>query len=221
MEPYIQKLLQDQDPFLVNLRAEAQLHHVPIVREDTAALLRFLVKYHKPSCILEAGTAIGFSSILMAKCSENPSLHIDTVEIDPDTAAAARKNIQAAGYSRNIRVILGDAGEVLSCLTGCYDMIFVDSAKSQYLHMYDDLKRLLKPGGLLICDNVIFYGKIFDVPEEAPHKHRTIITNMRNFLETLFQDEDYTSTLLEIGDGVTLSHLKQKKTGDCASGHLR
>lgn len=209
MEPYIQKLLQDQDPFLADLRAEAFRQHIPIVREDTAALLRFLVKCHRPSCILEAGTAVGFSSVLMAKYSENPSLHIDTIEIDPDTAAVARKNIQKAGYSGNIRVILGDAGEVLSCLSGSYDMIFVDSAKSQYLHMYDDIKRLLKPGGLLVCDNVIFYGKIFDAPEEAPHKHRTIVANMRSFLEKLFQDQDYTSTLLEIGDGVTLSHLKE------------
>lgn len=208
MEAYIQQLLQDSDPFLAALREEALIGHVPIVREDTASLLRFLVKYHKPSCILEAGTAIGFSSILMAKADSNPDLHIDTVEIDPDTAVTARKNIQKAGLSETIRVILGDAGEVLACLTGRYDMIFVDSAKGQYIHMYNDLKRLLKPGGLLVCDNVIFYGKIFDSPEQAPHKHRTIVTNMRNFLEKLFKDADYTSTLLEIGDGVTLSYLR-------------
>ncbi len=208
MEAYIQQLLQDEDPFLAALRAEALIHNVPIVREDTAALLRLLVKCHNPSSILEAGTAVGFSSILMAKAGNNPALHIDTVEIDPDTAAIARKNIQKAGLSENIRVILGDAGEVLGCLTGCYDMIFVDSAKGQYVHMYDDFKRLLRPGGILVCDNVIFYGKIFDTPEQAPHKHRTIVTNMRSFLEKLFKDTDYTSTLLEIGDGVTLSYLQ-------------
>ncbi len=208
MKAYIQQLLQDRDPFMAELRAEAITHNVPVVREDTASLLRLLVKYHRPSRILETGTAIGFSSILMAKASDHPALHIDTVEIDPDMASTARRNIQKAGLSKNIRVILGDAREVLGCLTGVYDMIFVDSAKGQYIHMYDDLKRLLKSGGILICDNVIFYGKIFDSPEQAPHKHRTIVTNMRSFLERLFKDTDYTSTLLEIGDGITLSYLQ-------------
>lgn len=212
MEPYIQQLLQDSDAFLIHLRAEAQRNNVPIVREDTAALLRFLVSCHKPASILESGTAVGFSSILMAKYNDAPDLHIDTIEIDPDTAATARRNIQSAGLSENIRVILGDAAEVFDCLTGSYDMIFVDSAKGQYLHMYEDIKRLLKPGGLLVCDNVIFYGKIFDAPEQAPHKHRTIVNNMRSFLERLFQDEDYISTLLEIGDGVTLSYLQKDTT---------
>lgn len=210
MNSYLQQLLQDKDPFLAELRRKALEDNVPIVREDTGALLRYLVKKHQPATILEAGTAIGFSSILMSKAYHEASPQgypqIDTIEIDPDTAATARRNIEAAGLS-NIHVILGDAAEVVSCLNGKYDMIFVDSAKSQYIQMYDDVKRLLKPGGILICDNVVFYGKIFDTPEEAPHKHRTIVTNLRAFLERLFEDPDFTSTLLEIGDGITLSFL--------------
>lgn len=210
MNPYLQHLLEDKDPFLRHLRQTAQKNNVHIVREDTGALLRYLVKSHRPSNILEAGTAIGFSSTLMSKaynevCPDSYP-HIDTVEIDPDTAAAARRNIEAAGLS-NIHVILGDAAEVLSCLTGKYDMIFIDSAKSQYIQMYDDIKRLLNPGGILVCDNVIFYGKIYDAPEEAPRKHRAIITNLRAFLEKLVSDPDFTSTILDIGDGVTLSFL--------------
>ncbi len=208
MDPYIQQLLEDRDPLLLQLRQEAVTNKVPIVREDTAALLRFLVKSYSPASILEAGTAIGFSAILMAVSSKSGS-RIDTVEINPETAAAARKNIAAAELSNRIRVIVGDAAEVLSCLSRSYDMIFIDSAKGQYLHMYEDIKRLLNPGGLLVCDNVVFYGKILETPEQAPHKHRTIVANMRCFLEKLFQDPDYTSTLLEIGDGVTLSYLKE------------
>lgn len=210
MNPYLRKLLQDKDQFLTQLRLEAQENNIHIVREDTGALLRYLVKKHRPATILEAGTAIGFSSILMSKAFNEacPDTYprIDTVEIDPDTAATARGNIESAGLS-NIHVILGDAAEVLSCLSGKYDMIFIDSAKSQYIQMYDDIKRLLKPGGLLVCDNVIFYGKIYDAPEEAPRKHRAIITNLRAFLEKLFSDSDFTSTILDIGDGVTLSFL--------------
>ncbi len=211
LNPYLQQLLKDKDSFLENLRKIADRDNVHIVREDTASLLRCLVQTHKPATILEAGTAIGFSSILMSKayhqvCPESYP-QIDTIEIDPDIAATARRNIEEAGLS-NIHVILGDAAEVFSCLSGKYDMIFVDSAKSQYIQMYDDIKRMLKPGGLLVCDNVIFYGKIYDAPEEAPRKHRAIITNLRAFLERLMEDDDFTSTILVIGDGVTLSFLK-------------
>lgn len=210
MNPYLQQLLQDKDEFLVELRKKATEDNIHIVREDTGALLRFLVKTHRPQRILEAGTAIGFSSTLMSKAYNEicPGQYpqIDTVEISPDTAAAARRNIETAGLC-NIHVILGDAAEVFSCLTGKYDMIFVDSAKSQYIQMYDDIKRLLNPGGLLVCDNVIFYGKIYDAPEEAPRKHRAIITNLRAFLERLMEDSDFTSTILDIGDGVTLSYF--------------
>ena len=208
MDAYLQNLLSKDDPFLAALRtyAEAEETRVPIIRRDTASLLRFLIRCHKPVSLLEAGTAVGYSSILMAREGAPRLKRIDTVEIDPDTASAARKNIEAAGLSETVRVILGDAGEVFGCLSGPYDMLFIDSAKSQYLHMYEDMKRLLRPGGLLICDNVIFYGKIADAPEEAPHKHRTIVTNLRAFLEKLFGDPDYISTLLDIGDGVTLSY---------------
>lgn len=210
LHPYLQQLLQDKDEFLINLRKEADRDNIHIVREDTAALLRFLVKVHRPARILEAGTAIGFSSSLMSKAYNEACPgrypYIDTVEIDPDIAAIARSNHKKAGLS-NVHVILGDAAEVFSCLTGKYDMIFVDSAKSQYIQMYDDIKRLLNPGGLLVCDNVIFYGKIYDAPEEAPRKHRAIITNLRAFLERLSEDPDYTGTILDIGDGVTLSYL--------------
>ncbi len=206
MDSYLLDLISDKDDLLAALRREALVKNVPIVREDTAALLRTLTALHGPKRILEAGTAIGYSAILMAEAS--PSAHIDTVEIDPDMVQAARKNVEAAGLSSRINIILGDAAEVFSCLSGPYGMIFVDSAKSQYLQLYDDIKRLLLPGGLLVCDNVIFYGKIFDSPAEAPHKHRTIVANMRAFLEKLTSDEELTVSILETGDGIAVAVKK-------------
>lgn len=210
MDQYLKNLLKEDSEFLQKLRAYGEAEFVPIVRLDMAALLRFLVKSHKPARILEAGTAIGYSSILMAQADESNSSHIDTIEIDPDTAMTARRNIAEAGLSSRIRVIVGDALEVFESLNGTYDMIFVDSAKSQYILMYDCIKKLLRQGGLLVCDNVIYYGKIFDSPEEAPHKHRTIIANLRAFLEKVMSDKDYAATLLETGDGVLLATLNNK-----------
>ncbi|MBE7065224.1 MAG: O-methyltransferase [Ruminococcaceae bacterium] len=215
MNDYLKTLSTEKNQFLTELRQHAESDNVPILRADAAALMRVLTTLKAPQRILEAGTAVGYSAILMATCCSDVDgkcgVNIDTVELDIDTAAIAKENIKKAGLEKNIRVIVGDAGEVLSCLSGSevYDMIFVDSAKSQYIEMYDDIKRLLKPGGLLVCDNVIFYGKIFDAPEDAPHKHRTIIANLRAFLEKLTSDDDYTTSVIETGDGMTIS-VKRK-----------
>jgi len=202
MQEYLESILPVQSGILRELQDIARLNNVPIIRNDSAALLEVLVKLHKPAKVLEAGTAIGYSAILMAKAGAKG---IDTVEIDLDSVVIARENIKKAGLDKVIKVIPGDATEVFSCLTKTYDMIFVDAAKGQYFQMYDDIIRLLKPGGLLVCDNVIFYGKIFQKPEDSPHKHRTIIANMRSFLEKLFADKRLTSSIIESGDGMTVS----------------
>ncbi|MBQ8827625.1 MAG: O-methyltransferase [Clostridia bacterium] len=215
MNEYIKSLLEEEN-FLCELRAAAEADNVPILRSDAAAFLKTVVASKAPDRILEAGTAVGYSSLLMAyACTDKNgvcNVHIDTVELDLDTVQAAKRNIKKAGYENNIRVIPGDAAEVFSCIGGqeVYDLIFIDSAKSQYIEMYDDIKRLLAPGGIVICDNVIFYGKIYEKPEDAPHKHRTIIANLRAFLEKLTSDEDYSTCILETGDGMTFS-VKRKE----------
>ncbi|MBQ3848726.1 MAG: O-methyltransferase [Clostridia bacterium] len=177
---------------------------IPIIRDDTATLLEILVSQKKPEKILEFGTAIGYSAIIMAKASDCVK-SIDTVEIDTDMVIEARKNIENASLSNIIHVIAGDAAEVASCLSGSYDMIFLDSAKSQYVRMYEDLKRLLPKGGLLVCDNVIYYGKVYDEPENSPHKQRTIVANMRDFLKQMFEDEEMRSVIADVGDGLAIS----------------
>lgn len=202
MDAFLATLLPKESPHLEALRRYAEEYRVPILRADAAGLMRTLTTLHQPKRILEIGTAIGYSALLMAEC--NPECRIDTVEIDPDTALKARKNIEDAACKERIRVIVGDGNEVLPALPGPYDMIFLDSAKGQYIHLYDDLKRLLLPGGLLVCDNCIFYDKIFVNPEEAPHKHRTIVHNLREFLTKATHDADYTASLLQVGDGMLI-----------------
>jgi predicted O-methyltransferase YrrM len=136
----------------------------------------------------------------MAKAA--PKAKIETVEIDPDMAGIARSNIVKAGLGDRIRVILGDASDVFPALSGNFDMIFLDSAKGQYVRLLDDVVRLLSPGGLLVADNCIFYGKVYDDPASAPHKHRTIVANMRSFLERVLDGSEFQGTLLETGDGM-------------------
>ena len=174
---FINDVLPEEDSGLEALREYASEHNVPVLRRDAAALLRILLFLHKPSEILEIGTAIGYSASVMAETL--PHAHIDTVEIDTDMVITARNNFRKLGLDGRIRVIAGDAGEVMASLSRRYDMIFMDAAKGQYAALYDDALRLLGPGGLLLCDNCIFYGKIPDKPEDAPHKHRTIVANRR------------------------------------------
>ncbi len=208
MEKYIQSLISEKTGIIKELHEEAVQNNVPVIRDDVSCLLRVLIKTHKPKRILEAGTAIGYSSIVMANAMESDDYQIDTVEINPEMVIEARKNIKSADLSDKIHVIAGDMTEVFSMLQTRYDMIFVDGAKGQYIAMYDDIMRLLNTGGLLVCDNVIFYGKVYDDPASAPHKHRTIITNMRAFLERMTQDKRLTCCILEVGDGLAIAYRK-------------
>ena len=206
MNEYIESLIPDESEILTKLRAYALDTRSPILRREAAQFMRVLTSLRRPGKILEAGTCIGYSAILMAECA--PGAKIETVEIDPDIALIARRNIEEAGLSGRIRVIVGDATEVFSSLSGTYDMIFVDSAKGQYIHMYEDIIRLLASGGLLVCDNCIFYDKIYDEPQDAPHKHRTIVANMRAFLTKAMNDPCLSATLLEVGDGMLVAAKK-------------
>ncbi len=202
---FFASLIKEREGICGDIRKSASDgRRVPIIRDDAALLLEILVSQKKAEKILEFGTAIGYSSILMAKACGSVK-RIDTVEISPEAVLEARKNIEKACLTDVIHVIAGDAAEVASCLTGEYDMIFLDSAKSQYNQMYPDLKRLLKKGGLLVCDNVVYYGKVCDEPENSPHKHRTIVSNMRTFLENMCADNEMRSVITDVGDGIAIS----------------
>ncbi|MBO4326599.1 MAG: O-methyltransferase [Clostridia bacterium] len=209
MDPYVSSFLHENDDFLAGLRAYALDNSVPVLRPDSASLLSTLTALKKPCRILEAGSAIGYSAILMAKAA--PDTKIETVEIDPDMAGIARANIAKAGFGDRIRVILGDASDVFPALSGNFDMIFLDSAKGQYVRLLDDVVRLLSPGGLLVADNCIFYGKVYDDPASAPHKHRTIVANMRSFLERVLCGNEFQGTLLETGDGMLVAVRREGK----------
>ena len=217
MNEYTETILDFEDDVLKDIRrlSARNMDNVPILRKDAAALLSVLVTMHKPLKILEAGTAVGYSAILLARfClealsdEEKKEFRIDTVELSEERTLVALKNIERAGLSSYIRVINGDAVEVFNCIGGQYDMVFVDSSKGHYIEMYDDMKRLLKIGGLLVCDDVIFYGKINDDPKEAPHKHRTIVGRLRAFLDKLAADKDFVTSLIDTGDGMAIAVKK-------------
>lgn len=206
---FINDVIPEESAGEQELRNYAAAHRVPILRSDAAALLRTLAALKQPDRILEIGTAIGYSAAILSGVL--PNSHIDTVEINADAVIKARENFRKLNRSGQIRVIAGDGAEVMASLTQPYDMIFLDAAKGQYLTLYDDAMRLLRTGGLLVCDNCIFYGKITVNPEYAPHKHRTIITNMRAFLNKMMSDPRLQASLLNVGDGMAVA-CKIKET---------
>ncbi len=201
MREYLLNTLPEDAGILKTIRDKANQEGNPLLMEETARFLEILVKLKKPERILEAGTAIGYSSILMCQALEG-RVHIDTVELDFDVASMANQNVKEAGLSDCIHVIVGDTIDVFSNLQGTYDMIFMDAAKSMYLEVLPHCTRLLNDEGLLVSDNVLFKGMILE-PERK--KHRTIIRNMREYLDSLCNEGTYSTSLIPIGDGVAVS----------------
>ena len=199
---YVRASLRKSEGLLGEIETYAKENHVPISRPEMAAFIRSVCALKKPFKILEAGTAIGYSSIIMSEYLQEGG-RIDTVERDEDTAHIAMMNIQKAGLQDKINVIVADALEVFTYIDGQYDIIYLDASKSQYTEMYIEAKRLLNKNGILICDNVLFMGRVAN--EGLPsRKFRTIVTNMRRFIEIICNDPDFETSILTIGDGTAL-----------------
>lgn len=208
--PYITSYIRGEIPerqgILKELEEYAYENAVPIVQPETAKLLEALTCIKRPERILEVGCAIGYSAILMAQyLSEKGS--ITTLEWDADMAEIARCNIEKAGLSNRITVIRNDAKEVVKNLTGEYDIIFLDGPKAHYIYMLNDCIRLLKRGGILISDNVLYKGMTAD-DEHVIRRKITIVKRLRRFISAQMQRAELETVILPLGDGVTVSVKK-------------
>ncbi len=188
---------------MADMRKNAYGEHIPVLFSQTERLLDVLVRMKQPKEILEIGTAIGFSGILMLKSA--PEARLNTIEKLPESAEKARENFKKYGVYDRVNLFEGDAGEIVPMLTGSYDFIFMDGPKGQYPEFYPYLKKLLVKGGVLVCDNVLYKGLVENVPENKRHKHITIARNLHAFLENLSNDKDMSTVTLKIGDGVSVS----------------
>lgn len=187
---------------LAELRREALAAEVPIIRPGTCSLIRTLLVMKKPAHILEIGTAVGFSALFML---ENSRADITTIEDWPPRIEAARANFARFGAEERVRLLAGDAAEVLPALTGPFDFVFMDAAKGQYLRYLPDVLRLLPPGGILLADNVFLDGEIIESRFAVERRDRTIHRRMRAFLREVIHSAELVTTILPVGDGMTLS----------------
>lgn len=204
MLDYILSLDKDASPLVRTIEQEAIRDYVPIIRKESQSLLRVLLKIKKPGQVLEVGTAIGFSAILMGECIPEDS-HLTTIEKYEKRIPIAKENFKRAGMEDKITLIEGDAVEVLKGLEGPYDFIFMDAAKGQYIHFLPEVLRLLVPGGILVSDNVLQDGDVVESRYAVVRRNRTIHSRMRDYLWTLKHMEGLETMVLPIGDGMTVS----------------
>ena len=195
---YINSLDCGNSDICNTIEKEAIADEVPIIRKEMGNLLKVLLQLVQPERILEVGTAVGYSSILM---SENmpEKCTITTIENYDKRIPVARNNFKRAGKENVITLIEGDA------LEGPYDFIFMDAAKGQYINYLPDIKRVLRKGGLLISDNILQEGEIVESRYAVTRRNRTIHTRIREYVYELTHTKDFVTSIVPIGDGITLS----------------
>ena len=204
---FIESMEQADPPFLQLLEKEAAGEGVPIIRPRTKGLLRFMIELTRPMKILEVGTAVGYSALVMDFYAPE-GCSVTTIEKMPERIRKARENFEKYGAGERIRLIEGDAEKILPALNESYDMIFMDAAKGQYIHFLPQVKRLLKKGGLLISDNVLQEEEILESRFAVTRRNRTIHRRMREYLRAITSDPDLRTLVLELGDGTAVSLRK-------------
>ena len=204
MSAFIDSLDKGNTPFLDEIEKYAMETQVPVIRKPMQSLLKFLLEFSKPKRILEVGTAIGFSALLMSEYAPK-DCHITTIEKYEKRIPVAKENFKRANAKERITLLEGDATEILKDLDGSFDLIFMDAAKGQYLNFLPDTLRLLASGGLLMSDNVLQDGDVIESRFAVTRRNRTIHARMREYLYELKHHPELETVILPVGDGVALS----------------
>jgi len=207
---YLHSLEKDGSPLLEELRLYAKEHNVPIVRRETESFLRTVSAAGRPEKTLEIGTAIAYSTIVLAENSAS----VTTIENYAKRIPVAKENLSRAGISDRVSLLEGDAGMFLKKLAGAgetFDLIFLDAAKAQYLNWLPDIFSLMLPGSLLIADNVLQDETVMESRFTVDRRDRTTHERMREFLYRIKHDERLETSVLPLGDGVSLSVMKERK----------
>ena len=201
---FINSLDTRNSELLETIEGEARAADVPIIRREMQSFLKVLLMLKKPECVLEVGTAVGFSALLMSEYVPD-ECRITTIENYEKRIPIARENFRRAGKEGQITLLEGDAAEVLKRLDGPYDFVFMDAAKGQYIHYLPDILRLLPPGGCLVSDNVMQDGDVIESRFAVERRNRTIHARMREYLYELKHNDELTTSIIPLGDGVAVS----------------
>ena len=207
---YLHSLEQENSEILEEIEQEALRDSVPIIRKEMQSFLKVLLAIKRPTRILEVGTAVGFSALLMSEYAPEECT-ITTIENYEKRIPIARENFKRAGKEQKITLIEGDAMEVLTELSGPYDFIFMDAAKGQYIAYLPEVLRILEPDGVLVSDNVLKDGNIIESRFAVERRDRTIHSRMREYLYTLKHHPDLETSIIPLGDGTAVSVKRNKE----------
>ena len=207
---YLHSLEQENSEILEEIEQEALRDSVPIIRKEMQSFLKVLLAIKRPTRIMEVGTAVGFSALLMSEYAPEECT-ITTIENYEKRIPIARENFKRAGKEQKITLIEGDAMEVLTELSGPYDFIFMDAAKGQYIAYLPEVLRILEPDGVLVSDNVLQDGNIIESRFAVERRDRTIHSRMREYLYTLKHHPDLETSIIPLGDGTAVSVKRNKE----------
>lgn len=205
IDDYVSGLVPPRSPLLARLEKEAAEENIPIVQLASAQVMRMLLLLHRPRAILEVGTAIGYSTIWLAEAA--PQARIVTMDIDEERLARARANVAEAGCADRVEILSRDATLGLPD-SYQFDCLFIDAAKGQYRAFLDLYLPLLREGGLVISDNVLFRGLVA-TPDEASKRQRPMVDKLNAFNAHLAERPDLETTFIPVGDGLAVSLKKQ------------
>ena len=191
--------------FLNEIKQNALERHIPIIMDDTLAVIANILEKDKPTKILEIGTAVGYSAICFSKYLEENG-KIDTIERDEERIAEANENIKNMDLENVIHIYEGDAVEILPTLNEKYDMVFIDAAKGKYPFFLKEALRLLNKNGIIFADNILYKGYVMS--DYNKHKQRTAVRNLREYIKEVTENPNIETEILEVGDGLAISRLK-------------
>lgn len=197
---YIISKINEKDELILEMEQYAREYNVPIVTKEVAEYLKFTVRSNNIKNILEVGTAIGYSGILMAKEIEKNGGKLYTIEIDEERYNLAQENFKKSGLN-NVVAIKGDAVEEIKKIDEKFDFVFIDASKGHYLEFFEDSYKLLNENGIIFIDNIMFRGYLY---KEYPKRFKTIVKRLNEFIEYLYSREGGKFVLLPFGDGIGL-----------------
>lgn len=200
---YIDTLYKSSNEELYRLREFAEEHRVPIILKDTEGLLLNLFRIKKPKMILEIGAAIGYSSCLFASECD---CHVTTIEADERAYEIAKSNIKNLGFENKVKILFGDARDVLKEFPEeGFDIVFIDAAKSHYREFWDLSLPLCKENAMIVCDNVLMKGMTASDKYDPKRKYKTSIRKMREFIKYINELKDVDTCIIPVGDGISIS----------------
>ncbi len=189
------------------MKENALQNHIPIIMDDTLEKIKEILKEKSPERILEIGTAVGYSATCFAMYTGENCI-IDTIELDEERAKEAIKNVKKIGVDSKINIMIGNAVDILPILNEQYDIVFIDAAKSKYSIFLEEGLRLIKNGGIILADNILYKGYVMS--DYNKHKQRTAVRHLREYIKEVTENPNLETEILEVGDGLAITKVNKK-----------